>query len=162
MIELAKLKIEVADPRVKNMPLVEIDEKIELIYSLGYIYDPYRKHFLNPFIDRALKVTVVYNLNLESIKKLHMHLKNEYLKDSKHLKRFEEIKRSIYKKDKISRLEIFLDSMSGILGFVLLIGTIIFDILGKIEISTGLLLGSFILINYYLVYNLLFAQNEEE
>ena len=78
------------------------------------------------------------------------------------MRRFEEIEKSIYKDDTVSRFGIFFDTMSGILGLVLLILTVIFHIVGKIQIATGLMLGSFVLINYYLVYNLLFAQNEGE
>ncbi len=162
MKELAKLRIGDADPRIKQVPSNEADEKIKLIYSLGYVYNPYEKEFFNPFINKRLKAIVVYNLNLAGIEKLHSSLEQEYLSKNQNFRRFEEIEKSIYKDDKVSRFGMFFDTMSGILGLVLLILTVIFHTLGKIEIATGLMLGSFFLNNYYFIYNRLYAQNEGE
>jgi adenine specific DNA methylase Mod len=69
MKELAKLRITEVDQRIKQMPSNEIDEKIDLLYSLGYIYNPYIKEFFNPFINKGLKALVIYNLDLKRIHK---------------------------------------------------------------------------------------------
>lgn len=162
MKDLAKMRISDADSRIEQLPSDEIDEKIDLIYSLGYVYNPYDKEFFNPFINKGLKAIAVYKLDVEGIEKLHKNLEDGYLNKNQNHRSFEEIENSIYKNDKVSRLGMFFDSMSGIFGLILLILTVIYHIVGKIEIAIGLMLGTFILINYYLVYNLLYAQNEDE
>jgi hypothetical protein len=162
MKELAKLRIREVDQRINEMPFDELDEKIDLIYSLGYIYNPYIKEFFNPFINQGLKALVVYNLDLERIKNLHEGLEEDFLEANNKIRNIDEIKSSIYKNDTGSGLFLFLASESVIFSILSFIVTIIAHIFGGIKIATITIVLSFILINCYLVYNLLFAKNENE
>ena len=56
-----------------------MNEKIDLIYSLGYVYNPYDQEFFNPFINKGLKAVITYNLDLERIENLHNNLEKEFL-----------------------------------------------------------------------------------
>ena len=162
MKELAKLKIREVDQRINQMPFDELDEKIDLIYSLGYVYNPYVKEFFNPFINQGLKALIVYNLDLKRIQNLHEGLEKDFIKANKKIRNIDEIESSFYKKDTGSGLFMFLSSESVIFSTLLIIVAIIAHIFGAIKIAAIAITLSFVLINCYLVYNLLFAKNEDE
>lgn len=162
MKELARLKIWDADKRILEVPRDEVYEKIDLIYSLGYVYNPYLKEFKNPFIESGLKAIAVYNLTIEGIKKLHHHLEEEYLTEKKRYRSLEAIEKSIYSDNTSSLFKLYLQMYSGIVGIILLLLAIIFHVLYNIEVANILLILSFILVNYFVVYNLLLSQNEDE
>jgi hypothetical protein len=162
MKALAQLRIKDADPRIKQVPSEELDEKIDLIYSLGYVYNPYDQEFYNPFINKGLKAIVTYNLNLDRIENLHKNLEKEFLGQNLRVKTFDEISDSIYGNDKVSRIGIFLESMAGIIGVFFLLLSIILHISNNINFALGCLIASFIFINFYLIQNLLFGINEGE
>ena len=162
MKELAKLKIREVDQRINQMPFDELDEKIDLIYSLGYVYNPYIKEFFNPFINQGLKALVVYNLDLKRIQNLHEGLEEDFIKANKKIRSIDEIESSIYKNDNGSGLFMFLASESVIFSILLFLVAIIAHIFGAIKIASTAIALSFVLTNCYLVYNLLFAKNEDE
>lgn len=162
MKELAKLRIREVDQRINQMPFDELDEKIDLIYSLGYVYNPYIKEFYNPFINQGLKALVVYNLDLKRIKNLHEGLEEDFLEANNKIRNIDEIESSISKNDTGSALFLFLASESVIFSILLFIVAIIAHIFGGIIIAAITIALSFVLINCYLVYNLLFAKNENE
>ena len=162
MKEIAKMRIREVDQKINQMPLDELDEKIDLIYSLGYVYNPYIKEFFNPFINQGLKALVVYNLDLKKIKNLHEGLEEDFLEANNKMRNIDEIESSIYKNDTGSGLFLFLASGSVILSILLFIVTIITHIFGGIKIAAITIALSFVLINCYLVYNLLFSKNEDE
>jgi len=162
MKELAKLRIREVDQRINQMPFDELDEKIDLIYSLGYLYNPYIKEFFNPFINQGLKALIVFNLDLKRIQNLHEGLEEEFLEKNNKIRSVNEIKRSIYNNDNGSGLFIFVTSESLIFSIVLFIIAIIAHFLGGIKIAAITIALSFVLINCYLTYNLLFSKNEDE
>jgi hypothetical protein len=162
MKELAKLRIREVDQRINQMPFDELEEKIDLIYSLGYVYNPYIKEFLNPFINQGLKALVVYNLDLKRIQDLHEGLVEEFVEKNNKIRSVDEIEMSIYKNDTGSGLFIFLASESVIFSVVLFIIAIITHFFSGIIIAAITTSLSFVLINCYLVYNVLFAKNENE
>ena len=162
MRELTKFKIREADKRIGQMPFDELNDKIDLIYSLGYVYNPYVREFFNPFINQGLKAMVVYNLDLKRIKNLHEGLEVEYIEKNKKIRTAHEIESSIFQNEKSWGLELFISSISGILSLLFFLTTIVAHIMGAIEFATISLSLSFILINSYLIYNLLVEQNEDE
>lgn len=162
MKELAHLRIIDADPRIKDVPSEDLYEKIDLIYSLGYVYNPYEKGFYNPFIKKGLKAIVTYNLNLDRIENLHENLEKEYFEKNERMKTFDEISNSIYGNDKVSRIGMFFESMSGIFGVMFLILSTIILFTTNIKFASFCLIASFICINFYLVQNLLIEKNENE
>jgi len=162
MKELAKLRITEVDQRIKQMPSNEIDEKIDLLYSLGYIYNPYIKEFFNPFINKGLKALVIYNLDLKRIQNVHKGLMEDFLEKNNKIRNIDEIESDIYKNDTGSGLFMFLASESVVFSILLFIAAIIAHFMGGIEISTVIITLSFALTNCYVVYNSLFAKNEDE
>ena len=160
MKELAQLRIKDADPRIKQVPSEELDEKIDLIYSLGYVYNPYDQEFYNPFIHKGLKAAITYNLNLDRIENLHNNLEKEFLAKNQRIRTFDEISHSIYGNDKVSRLGLFLESMSGIIGVVFLLLSGVLHITDNIHFALGSLIISFVFVNFYLIQNLLLGINE--
>jgi hypothetical protein len=162
MKELAKMRIREVDQKINQMPLDELGEKIDLIYSLGYLYNPYIKEFFNPFINQGLKALVVYNLDLKRIKNLHEGLEEDFLEANNKIRNIDEIESSVYKNDTGSGLFLFLASESVILSILLFFVAIIAHIFGGIIIAAITIGLSFVLINCYLVYNLLFSKNEDE
>jgi hypothetical protein len=115
MKALARLRIEDADPKIKLVPSDEINEKIDLIYSLGYVYNPYDQEFYNPFINKGIKAIATYNLNLDAIEKLHKFLQKYFLTQNEKFRTFDEIEDSIYNRDKTSTIKLFFESMAGII-----------------------------------------------
>ena len=162
MKELAKLKIREVDQRINQMPFDELDEKIDYIYSLGYVYNPYIKEFFNPFINQGLKAIVVYNLDIKRIQNLHEGLEEEFIEKNNKIKSVEEIKSLVYKNDTSSGLFLFLASESVIFSFVLFLIGVIAHLFGGIVITTITIVISFVLINCYTIYNHLFEHNENE
>jgi hypothetical protein len=162
MKELAHLRIIDADPRIKDVPSEDLYEKIDLIYSLGYVYNPYEQGFYNPFIKKGLKAIVTYNLNLNRIENLHENLEREYFEKNEKVKTFDEISNSIYGNDKVSIIGLFFESMSGIFGVIFLILSTIILFTSNVKFAACCLITSFICINFYLVQNLLIEKNENE
>ena len=157
MKELAKLRIREVDERINQMPFNELDKKIDLLYSLGYLYNPYIKEFFNPFINQGLKALVVYNLDLKRIQNLHEGLEEDFLEKNNKIRNIDEIESSIYKNDTGSGLFLFLASESVIFSILLFIVSIIAHIFGGNKIAAITIALAFVLINCYLVYNMLFA-----
>lgn len=162
MKELAKQKVKQLLKQNDNLFTSDIDDKIDYIYDLGYIYNPYKKVFYNPFINKKIKDVVVANFSLEKIDKLHNFAKEDYLRKNKEIKNIDSIKKSIYKNNKISKFSIFFDTYSGVLGIFFLLGAIFFHLANNFSIASIILSISFILINFYLVFNHLFVENEGE
>lgn len=162
MIELAKLKIRDVDQRINEMPFDELDERIDFIYSLGYSYNPYIKEFFNPFINQGLKALVVYNLDINRIQNIHDSFEKDYIKKNNKIISVEEIKKSVDKNDNGSGLFMFLASESVIYSILLFIVAIIAHFFGAIIIATLIIALSFVLINCYINYNLLYSKNENE
>ena len=160
MKEIALLRIRDVDPRIKAMSTIELDEKINLIYSLGYVYDPYNHEFHNPFINKNLKAIVTYNLDLDRIENLHNVLQKEFLDLNQHLRKFDEISLSIYGDE--TKFKIIDQSMFGIYGVIFFLLSIVLYFTGNINFSLGSLVTSFILVNYYFIQNLLVQVNEGE
>lgn len=156
MKELTKYFIKDADSRIKMVSSEELDEKIDLIYSLGYVYNPYTKNFYNPFIDKGLNAMVTYNLNLDRIKNLHNILEQEFFKQNERIRTFDEIKKSIYDSRKFTTIRFLLHSGAGIIGLLFLLLTIIFHITNNLNFALGGLIVSFIFINLYQIENLLY------
>lgn len=126
-----------ADPRIKQVPSEELNEKIDLIYSLGYVYNPYDQEFFNPFINKGLKAVITYNLDLERIENLHNNLEKEFLAKNQKLRTFHEISDSIYRNDKRSMLGLFLESMAGIIGVLFFLLSIVFTYYGQHTFRIG-------------------------
>lgn len=162
MKELAKLRIREVDQKINQMPIDELDRKVDLLYSLGYLYNPYTKEFFNPFINQGLKAIVVYNLDFKRIQNLHDGLEEDFLEKNNKIRNIDEIESDIYNNDSSSGLFLFLSSSSVIFSILLIIVSIVAHILGEIKIAAITITLSFVLINCYLAYNLLFAKNEDE
>ena len=109
-----------------------------------------------------MKALVGYNLDLKRIQNLHKGLEEEFLEKNHKFRSNTEIESSIYKNDTGSGLFMFLKSDSVVFSIILFIITIIAHLLGGIKIAATTIVLSFLLINCYLVYNLLFSKNEEE
>ena len=148
MKAIAKLIITEVDPRIKAMSSEELDEKIDLIYSLGYVYNPYSKEFYNHYINKGLKAIVTYNLDLDRITNLHNSLEEEFLTTNKHLRTFDEISNSIYRNDEVSGVQLFMESMSGITGVVFLLLSVILNLTDYMNFALGSMLISFFFINF--------------
>ena len=152
MKSLAQLKIRDVDTKINQMSTEELELKIDLFYSLGYVYNPYDQEFCNPFINKTIKAIAVYKLDLERIENLHKKLEKEYLDVNHSEKTLNEISNLIYGDDKFSMIGAFLEDISGILGVVILFFSVLINVFGSLELATSGLIISFILINYYYEY----------
>jgi len=56
---LAKRWVRKVDKRIDTLHDEEIDDRIDLLYSLGYVYNPYYQEFRNYFIEKGLKAIAI-------------------------------------------------------------------------------------------------------
>lgn len=162
MKELARLRITEVDQRIRNISNDELDEKIDLIYSLGYVYNPYAKQFYNPFIEQGLKALVVYNLDCTGIINLHQSLEEEFIEKNKSIRSVKEIDDKLLKNYSISGVFHFLSSESSIFSVLCFFLTLLAHFFQAIEIAIILSLFSFLLINSFVFFNLLYSKYEFE
>lgn len=154
MKELAILSITEVDERIKQVPSEILEERINLIYSLGYVYNPYSQEFYNPFINKGLKAIVTYNLNEERIVRLHNLLEKEYIEQNKGLKSYKVIENTIMGNFKLSLSFSFFESIFGILGLLFSILAIIFHLTDSPNLALGIMSIAFFMVNYYVAQNL--------
>jgi hypothetical protein len=157
MKELARFNIEKADSRFKKLLHNDIEEKIDLIYMLGYAYNPYKHTFLNPFIDKEFKADLIYDMSLDYIKKNHKESQLKYLLKNLRIKSFDKTMDSIYSNGP-STMFLNTESLGGIIGVILLILSIILHFCSNIFFALGSLILSFIFVNLYLKYNTLYSK----
>lgn len=162
MKELARLRITEVDQRIRDISNDELDEKIDLIYSLGYVYNPYAKQFYNPFIEQGLKALVVYNLDCTRIINLHQSLEEEFIEKNKGIRSIKEIDDKLLKNYSISGIFLFLSSESSIFSVVCFFLTLLAHFFQAIEVAIIFSLLSFGLINSFVFFNLLYSKYELE
>lgn len=154
MKDSAKWLVVKADPRIKTLNEEEISEKVDLFYSLGYVYSPYKLEFRNPFIDKGFKAISVYNLDLAGIQQMHDHLYETSIKENGKVATLEEVQTLISNiGGSNSQFLLTLKALSGIIGIACLVVAIILQLVGQLYIAVGLELVSITLINHYVCKN---------
>src|SRR5690554_3283984 len=136
MKEIAKARITEADPRIKKISSEEINSKIDLIYSLGYIYNPYDREFYNPFIHMGLKGIIVYNLTPERIVEVHRKLEAEFLAKNQRHRTLGEISEHL-NVGRFSPFRLVIESLTGLIGILCLGLAILLHIWGNIGWAAG-------------------------
>lgn len=160
MKSLTQLRIEDADPRLASISREERNAKIDLLYSLGYVYDPYAEIFFNPFIDQGLKAMVIYDWDQQTIEKFHDAFVEKF-KTKNQIITVEEISRKIYGNNKVSRLGSFLEVAAGMIGISFLaIAIIVHLLIDSVSLTLAAATVSFIFLIFYVAQNLLFGMNE--
>lgn len=160
MKSLAQLRIEDADSRLASIPAEERDAKIDLLYSLGYVYDPYAQTFFNPFIDQGLKAMVIYDWDQQTIEKFHNAFVEKF-KTKNQIISLEEISRRIYGNNKVSSFGWFLEVAAGMIGISFLaIAITVHVLIDSVSLTLAAATVSFIFLIFYVTQNLLFGRNE--
>lgn len=155
----ALLQIINTKPTLTDIPIDEIEEKIDYFYSLGYVYEPYFQKFINPFIDLSFKVQVINN-SIESIEEQHNNVEKDFLLKNFSFKTIPEITDFFYKINKFYNKVFFLEGASGIFGFILLLISIFLYFNNKLFLAVMFLLVSYILSHSYYVRNFLVKKTE--
>jgi len=130
----------------------ELEKKVTLLTDMGFIYNPYSSKFINYFINKTiLSNTFLLSLNIDDLKDSYRINLQKYLnkfnviKSNKELEK--ELKINIY-----SKVIFYIESLTGILGLICFLLTIMFTI-NKVNINTQLinsLIGFFLIHNYFL------------
>jgi hypothetical protein len=154
---LAIERLEATMPRFLNLSSDELEARIDLLYSLGYVYDPYLKIFFNPFISQVLKAQYVYLNSQASIEKFHNLVEKDFLKKNQEYVRLDKIAKSFHLNHKIELIVLFSESFSGLIGGLLfLISVVTLIAVGATPaLWTGI--GAFIAINFYVLRNALYG-----
>lgn len=154
--QMAALKIKEANPKISH----EISEEINTLYSLGYVYNPYKKVFINLFIENKFKEEIVSNYKSENITQIHNQILNDYLRSNYKVKSLSQIEAKIYGNNKSSWLGTVLNIYSGIIGIIFLLLAIVLFFLSYKVVAMGFGISSFLLVSFYTFYNESYGKNE--
>lgn len=158
MKDLAKDWIRDLDSRMKTIPETDLDERLDLLYSLGYVYDPFEPFFYNPFIDKRLKPIMALMLDLKDIEKLHRIWLVEFTEKNGGLRKADEISSEIFKVNLNSRIRSSLIEMSGIIGIVLAMVAFVLSFTESYIFSLIATVMTFSFLGYYVSYNMMFEK----
>jgi hypothetical protein len=165
MQSIAQIRVPEKNPKLKRLLGSALEEKIKLLYSLDYVYDPYKNEFLNPLINKILDTNILY-IPLNRIKEKCEEYKINFNALNKTQRSLEEISIGIYGKDDSTERRSVLQErfgffgLFGIIGIFFFILTIVSHIILIIHLTTVFAIVFYIFVGVYTVYNTLFFYNE--
>jgi len=128
----------------EDLPYDTLKERINKVYDLGYVFDPYKLKFWNPFINKFIYSNDIldFNENLENL----LIERSEMLLNGESKKSMSDIKQIINRKH--NKLFSFFFKLFP-LGIIFMISSIFTFFFSSIEITISLSILSIICINFY-------------
>jgi len=144
MRELAELRMTAENKAGYDGNYYSIKERINTVYNLGYIYDPYKDKFWNPFFDTYFLSNDIYDYESDKLVSLHAE---KLFSTGKLARNMTEIRQVI--KNKQNGLLGMLFKLGPILGVIFMVSSIITYFHSSIYVSLTLSVVSMLSLNTY-------------
>lgn len=123
--------------------------RIDYLYSLGYVYNPYSQDFYNPFVQRGLKETCAYNLNEQQIQNVN----DQFIEDRGGSVLEIGAIESVFLTPQPHWIFGVLTALIPFLSMAFLVTSLVFNILGYYITSSILVCISYLFLNTFIVEN---------
>lgn len=155
-------KLYIIQPQLKDLDTNEVYEKIEILNSLGYIFDPLFEEFYNPIIRRSFKPVSLINLTTNQIVELDEVLHQEYRSRYGNYKTYNEVCSQIASGSNSKTYSNMFFSLTGILSLITFVLSIVLLLLNIDTASFIFSLLSFLFLTYYIFENFITEQYQHE
>lgn len=128
MKELFYLNYQADIPSLKLMSIESLEPKVDLIYSLGYAYNPYDTIFHNFYINDTITSMDLKTLSYADIREKYNDRRNAFESaNGSHIRTKEQVKEFIQKENTLSNsnLTLFIESSAGDIGLYSLLIAVI-------------------------------------